>query len=123
MPRMARPLVLLLVLWASPAAGKVKAAPEPRRDWAYPLGLIVTSDGGQVQRFKRDDKGATATGTQTSAGPTTNLTSLAETLVQVLSDCLSQVREGTPALAQGGGKYGLTLSFTISAKGKTESRQ
>ena len=118
--------VLLVVLLSSAAA-------EQRKLWAYPTGVIVTSDGGHVSgptetdkdKDKDKDKDAEKERERGEAlkASADELTAVGKALEKKLGDCLATLRDKTPDLAKTGARYSFGLEFQIAADGTVSSLQ
>lgn len=112
------------LVWLAARDGQAGPAPaDPHRLWAYPKGVIVTSDGGKVNvttPADETDKGKTKTGKGERDAAAGELSALGRVLEAGLTNCLATLRATTPELAKTGAKYTFSFEFTITADGSAD---
>jgi hypothetical protein len=121
-------------------ANPLPAQADSRRLWAYPKGVIVSSDGGKVRALRSDEEvpamgGSSAPSPVASPGANANaiaeakrddliaattgaeLGTLARTFEQRLTTCLAGLRDQTPPGLPAGAKVAFALDFRVTADG------
>ena len=101
-----------------------------RQQWAYPSGVIVTSDGGRL-KLRRQlpepkassavTEGETEQGGKTDRGvlsPSAELAAFSRTLTADFESCLAAYRAQSPPGQNGSSRFALSLEFTVEPTGQ-----